>query len=234
MANLEEDLYTADVADKATLLDSFIASGGDINGQNIFGSTVLILSGRCGTEYVSLLLDRGSDPDLVDNHGMSALVRMSEFGMDDCVEVLLKGGADVNLKDNTGMSALMWAVQKGKTGCAKHLLDYGADVNSVTNHGWTALMWAALEDHKDCVDLLLNGDANADIADEVGSTALEVASTRFKSCCIDSLVPATSDIECIKNTHMHNYRAAMSVRQNNEIRRTLKSKDRKSECSIGL
>jgi ankyrin repeat protein len=58
----------------------------------------------------SLLLDRGTNPNLQNNHGWTALMTASCYGRIDLVRLLLLDRrADPNLQDSDGWTALRWA-----------------------------------------------------------------------------------------------------------------------------
>jgi ankyrin repeat protein len=61
------------------------------------------------TEIVELLADHGSELDLKNEDGATALIFASRHGNADIVKLLLKKGANPGLTDNDGRKALDYA-----------------------------------------------------------------------------------------------------------------------------
>lgn len=105
-------------------------------------------------------LERGMDPNVLDQGGEPALVRAlrhEAFGVFD----LLLGwrGIDLNRTNQVGENALMLAVFRGRRDLADKLIKAGADVNKT---GWTPLHYAAATGNNDLVKLLLEHHAYID------------------------------------------------------------------------
>lgn len=75
-----------------------------------------VVSGPNGhPDVVGLLLKAGSEVNLTDNKGRSALHYAAELGQDDTIEMLLAAGADPNVaENNTGRTALHLAIENGQ------------------------------------------------------------------------------------------------------------------------
>jgi ankyrin repeat protein len=102
-----------------------------------------------------LLLDQGTNPNLQNTAGQTALMWASYHSHIDMVWLLLDYGADSNLQDKRGQTALMFASRLGHTDVVRELLDRGADLNLQTyKYGQTALMFASRLGHTDVVKLL--------------------------------------------------------------------------------
>lgn len=78
------------------------------------------------TERLKSLLEYSPYMPIIDNDGMTPLVRASYNGHGETVQVLLEAGADVNSVTNDGKSALMLAKEKGHTPIVELLMEAGA------------------------------------------------------------------------------------------------------------
>eukprot|EP00439_Symbiodinium_sp_Y106_P025899 s1944_g3.t1 len=90
-------------------------------------------------------LDAGVPGNVVDEHGVSALMMAAFMGSTPACEVLLKKGAEVNHQERHGKrSALMFASQGGHLDVVKTLLTNKADTSLTDSEMQTALHWAAV------------------------------------------------------------------------------------------
>lgn len=110
-----------------------------------------------------LLVEKGADINLKDEHGWTALSWASWTGLPTLVSFLLENAQDVNLADRKGLTPLMLASQRANHGVVKVLLAKGADKDLKNNEGKTALdlaehsleMYPELsERYKKTIDLL--------------------------------------------------------------------------------
>jgi ankyrin repeat protein len=68
----------------------------------------------CDVEKLRHALQMGADVNGKDEEGMTALIRASRDGKDDCVSLLLKqDNVDVNATCDCGRTALIWACIEG-------------------------------------------------------------------------------------------------------------------------
>ncbi|MBD3338390.1 MAG: hypothetical protein GF353_04745 [Candidatus Lokiarchaeota archaeon] len=115
------------------------------------------------TNLIKELLNSGTDVNLKNRKGISALHIASEFGTYEIVKLLIKYGADVNANTNYDVTPLHFAAQGGDTEIANLLISMGAKVNSEDNEGRTPLSWIVRREYasRDMIDLLeLHEDAN--------------------------------------------------------------------------
>lgn len=81
----------------------------------------------------------GTDLNLKDDYGSTALTIATTFGKTDIALALIEGGADIEVKSADGSTALHTAAFFGRTEIVKSLLVNGADVNVRNNYNGTAL-----------------------------------------------------------------------------------------------
>lgn len=119
------------------------------------------------------LLQRGIDPNSVDEGGQPALALAARDSLPRSLEVLL---AHPDIRPDAGNRAgetpLMLAALKGHTALASKLLERGAAVN---RPGWSPLHYAATGPAMDIVPLLLERGAAIDARSPNGTTPLMMA-----------------------------------------------------------
>lgn len=102
---------------------------------------VLLDAVRCGsTKIVRRMLERGTNPDCVDEDSNSALmiaVRTWENSAE-ITQLLLEAGADVNYANNRGVTAVLLATIDQELDVMKILLLHGADYHRKDNVGYSA------------------------------------------------------------------------------------------------
>lgn len=79
-------------------------------------------------DAVAELLSNGTDGNLRDGHGQTALMLAALHGRETVVRRLLAYGVDLNVTAKYGLSALMLAVVNRHAGVARQLIDAGADL----------------------------------------------------------------------------------------------------------
>ena len=139
---------------------------------------------------VKILIEAGTDVNIQNNDGETALYCVSYYGRAKCVTSLLQAGADVN---ETGTSPLMMASQCGRLKCVNKLLKAGADVNQTNDDGHTALMMASRDYHHKCVDVLLNAGARVNTVDNDGCSVLHTESVSHYF-----YMPVADYVKCVK------------------------------------
>jgi len=127
-------------------------------------------------ENVRLLLESGTEVNIQDRVGWTALMWASRNGNTDIVRLLLEHGVEVNIQDNYSWTALISASMYGHTEIIRLLLEHGVNVNIHNNKGNTALILASIHDHTEIERLLLDNNADPNIKNNDGYTALIYAS----------------------------------------------------------
>jgi ankyrin repeat protein len=109
-----------------------------------YGETHLYWARKNGpSKIIRELLEKGADPNLVDEYGNTPMVYAATHGLTEVVEELLEKGADPNLVDKYGNTPLVYAATNGYTEIVEKLLEKGAEPNIANNNGDTLLNWAA-------------------------------------------------------------------------------------------
>ena len=116
----------------------------DVNIADLSGRTPIFYAVEQNQEdALRTLLLLGADPNAQDNQGVTALMRASAKGRQNCVDVLLRQkNIKVNTKDFQDRTALTYSVYADELGPARALVKAGADINGRDKSGNTALMSA--------------------------------------------------------------------------------------------
>jgi len=117
-------------------------------------------------DVVRLLLERGADPNVSDEDGVTPLLIAAHCGSKlinppsepgaegyvEIVKILLDSGADPNRSSNSGYSPLHAAASFGHLAAVELLIRAGADRNARDIHGTTAAMLAIKKGHARVAD----------------------------------------------------------------------------------
>ncbi|OAL29898.1 hypothetical protein AYO22_01804 [Fonsecaea multimorphosa] len=155
------------------LVSSLLRDGMDVNSQDSYGTTPLILAAKnCHKLAAQLLLEKGAEINARNNRGETALYWAARNGHEAMVDFLLKKGASVLMKDDEGWTALDWAVVGSNSEVVKILLKNG--VSSTKGRG-RALFLASDEGHEQTVQMLLNSGVDVNAKDYLDSSPLDWA-----------------------------------------------------------
>jgi ankyrin repeat protein len=125
---------------------------------------------------IESLLNKGLDPNLSDEQGMSLLMHATLAPNSyEVSKQLIRKGALVTKRDNDRQTALMLSVSHGRCDLAKLLIFYGARVDARDVRGANVLMYACTSGNPEVVQLLLNNGADVTARDIDGLTALNFA-----------------------------------------------------------
>lgn len=152
--------------------DDFRRRGIEIAKYGPRGATPLMVAAvNSRDEAVKLLLDSGSDPNVSDDYGNSALSYAAWKGALKAADYLVSAGAD--LKGGTNKDhALTIACLHNQVQMAAFLLDHGADMTLLYQNERTPLMIAASNGNVDLVKLLLDRGADPNAYGESKRNAL--------------------------------------------------------------
>lgn len=159
---------------------------------------------------VDILLRHGSNINIQDDKGCTALMISALNYEKDTVRILLNYKPNVNLKDNKGYTALFYAISASDNdqnlSVIKRLLDHGADVNLKDNEGMSALMFIdySLNPIR-TMKLILDYGHNINSQDNEGNTAYihAIPILSYKNNIVDIFTQYNADIN-IENKHGEN------------------------------
>jgi ankyrin repeat protein len=135
-------LYSAAVG-SVDVMKYLLDKGADVNAQNPFGTTALMISAT-DIAKVRLLVERGADVNRASKQGRTALsiAAMSDQSSE-IVRYLAAKGADLQAKDAFGNTILTAAAMGNDLNTLRIALDAGVDVNTAGVTGVTPLMLSA-------------------------------------------------------------------------------------------
>jgi ankyrin repeat protein len=154
-------LMDAAVAGSVEAMAFLLDKGAEVDAQNPFGTTALMMSAT-QIDKVALLLDRGATPNLASKQGRTALfvAAMSEPSAA-IVKLLIAKGADSRARDAFQNTMLTAAAYGNDVATMRLMLDAGIDVNAAGVTGVTPLLGAAYHGNLAAVRLLLSRGARA-------------------------------------------------------------------------
>jgi len=118
-----------------------------INSRDITnGRTALhIAAARRDIVWLVFLANKGANPNIADNRGVTPLMLASQLGFFEGVQTLITAGARVDEPNQAGETPLITAVHRRDTQMMRVLLQAGADPDRSDNSGRSAREYAALE-----------------------------------------------------------------------------------------
>jgi len=124
-------------------------------------------------DTIQELLDRGFDPNTVNNKGIPALVLAAQSKSWKCTAVIAQAKeTKLNITNQNDENTLMLAAIHNEFTVAQLLIQKGADVNKP---GWTPLHYASSKGHIQMMRLLMENDAYLDAESPNGTTPLMMA-----------------------------------------------------------
>lgn len=148
---------------------------------------------RDNPSAVSSLVERGFDPNTLDDKGRTPLgfALLNESWR--AAEALMQAKAlDVNKLSSVGESPLMIAALRGNLEWCKRLVARGAQVN---HDGWSALHYAASGPNNLAVlDYLIGQGANVEARSPNGTTPLMMAARYGSEATVDRLLRARAEV----------------------------------------
>ena len=115
-------------------------------------------------EEIKIFLDKGGNPDSVNDMSQSLLLLAAiEKHPDIVCLLLLAKGANPNIADMLGQTPLFFAAYNQDLDSVEVLIKAGANVNAVTNSGEFALLRAVVWGNTRLVEMLVNGGADVNM-----------------------------------------------------------------------
>lgn len=159
----------------------------DLNVVDDSGKTpILIATSLNHAEMVSLLLDKGVDPNILDSRRDNAYLLAGANGNLEILKILFEKSkipVDIKATNRYGGTALIPACEKGYVETVRYLISQRVDINHVNNLGLTCLLEVVIlgddsTKYQDIVKILLQNNADINIKDRDGKNALQIASTK--------------------------------------------------------
>lgn len=123
--------------------------------------TPLTVASRYGRyELVKLIIDLGGDIDVVNIHGVSALMTACYHNYSEIPKFLIGRNADIHQVDVDGKSALLWSCIDNNIEMVTHLLSEGSSCDAVNTNGDSALHFAACSGYAEISGALLTAGCN--------------------------------------------------------------------------
>lgn len=190
------DLLVAAMHDDIPVVSELIAAGADIDQQNEYGHTPLIIAANYGyEELATLLVSKGADVNIQGQDGGTALLAAASNSQP-LVELLLSHGADVDARMANGSGVFTQCavgILRGRVtlDLATRLLSAGARVDDAATsgptRGYTPLMMAARNDDEALVRFLIENGADVSAEAGDGATALSLATDEGHGNIVDLL-----------------------------------------------
>jgi ankyrin repeat protein len=143
---------------------------------------------------IDRFLAKGTDVNVRDLRGETALMKAAQKGQALAVYSLLGKGADVMATSQDQDTALIFAALAGDHEVVEVLLDRGADVNAKNNGGATALIVAAESGHHAMAKELLGRGADSGARDRYGQTALMGAAALGHGAVVQVLLEQGAEV----------------------------------------
>lgn len=207
-------LHYATMWRNITIMEWLLTNNADANIQDVFGDTALHLAAdlRDNHRCINLLLEKGANPNIVNNHGNSPLYNAAVKGDDRSIKLLLQNEADINCQNNDGSTPLSIAVFLKRYNAAITLLNCGANFTLTNNQG------------KDALNLAIKQGAQ-DIINTINSIIINTIYTQLQAQFPDATITQTDRSLVVNNntitfsfdsTHYNNRSIDIMVSKNTE------------------
>lgn len=164
---------------------------------------LLVAAASLNPAAVTVILERGADPNAVDDQGRTALhlavlsggeTEEAKAARIDIGRKLCEHGASAAAADREGLLPLHAAALKGRYEMLTLLLPKGAPADASDNTGRTALHYAALGGHVAVIEFLIERGADMSAGDKAGETPLHLAARRCRDKAAELLLKRGADV----------------------------------------
>jgi len=180
---------------------TLIIWGADIEIMDQDGRSALSVAVTCESDnaakLVTLLVDNGANPNLVDKDGMSPLLIAAFEGKHQVCEILLENNSDMDHADKEGKTALFAAACMGHLEILNLLMFWGCYVDGIDNEGRTVLSVAAAEGSAPIVKVLLARGLDEQHRDNAGWGPLHYSAFEGHSDIVGQLIEAGAELNMI-------------------------------------
>ncbi len=137
---------------------------------------------------VEALLDGGTDPNLADDKGTTALMAAAAWNRTGIAKLLLNKLADVDSQRKDGRTALMIAARGDHAEMISLLVARGANITAEDKSGWRALHYAAKGKKVEPVSVLLEAGASPNAgAGKIAATPMILAAGSMQDKALEIL-----------------------------------------------
>lgn len=140
---------------------------------------------------VARLLERGMDPNTVNEKAEPALMTAAREGSAAVVKALIQAHAKVNTTNDYGDAPIMIAALSGNLAVVKLLREAGAEINQP---GWTPLQYAAINGHNAVIEYLVSTGADLALVAPNGASPLMLAVLSNKAETVKLLISYGFDV----------------------------------------
>ena len=180
-------------------------------------------------------LDEGTDPNVEDDNGNTALLYASTLGATSIVNFLLEKGADPNRYSVNGFVPLHFAVFNNYIDTVHLLLKYGANPDPCNPNGYTPLYDASDQGHIEITRTLIEHRADVSARGGDNSTPLHAAAYHGYTKLVELLFDAEAD-PFTKNDQGVTPLMVAGIQEHGDIMRIFISKkaDKSKSCGTYL
>ncbi len=188
--------------------------GCDVNARNKHGSRPIHLAVEMENEAcVAKLIQCKADLEVLDDDGLSPLMRACRSGNLKLIKALVNGGAKVSGPNAQGETPLHYASAREHVECAAFLVSKKAKINYPNKAGVTPLALGARCSSLGILKVLLAAGAKPNKTDDLGRTPLHWVAATGSAECARALLDAGALLDVFDKTNCTPY--VMSVFTNN-------------------